>query len=117
MPSLRAALLDKVRPDSALWRRAMAAGVAFGPDAWIRYSPPVIGLAFGAALPQKRELVRSNLRLVLGDRAAWRELYDVAQVFSTYASCLTEALLLASGRGYGLTSSSRGVERYHECAA
>src|SRR5262245_16718527 len=117
MPGWRASLVNHVRPDSVLWRRAMAAGVTFGPHAWVRYSPPVFGLAFGAVLPEKRDVVRSNLRRVRGPRPAWREMVDVAAVFSNYASCLTEALLLASGRGYKLVSSSRGVERYHECAA
>ena len=39
-------LADRLRPDSALWRRAMAAGVSFGPDPWVRYSPPFFGWAF-----------------------------------------------------------------------
>src|SRR5262245_59480618 len=113
----KSAVLDKLRPDSAVWRRAMAAGVTFGPDAWVRYSPPVFGLAFGAALSRPRQLVRMNLRRVLGPRPPLTELIDVAAVFSTYASCLTEALLLGSRRDYKLLSRSRGVEHYHACAA
>src|SRR6185503_18749212 len=109
--------LDELRPDSALWRRAIAAGVAFGPHAFVRYSPPVFGLAFGAALGMERALVRANLRRVRGPRSPLVELADVAAVFTTYASCLTEALLLASGRGYKLVPRSRGVEHYHACAA
>jgi len=110
-------MLETLRPDSALWRRAIAAGVSFGPDAFLRYSPPLFGLAFGAALGDTRRLVRKNLRRVCGRRAAVAELADVAAVFTTYASCLTEALLLASGRGYKLTPRSRGVEHYHACAS
>ena len=107
---------DLLRPDSALWRKAMLAGVHFGPDAWVRYSPPVFGLAFGAVLPEKRELVRQNLRRIHGVRPALVELADVAAVFRNYASCLTEALLLGAGR-YRLSSRSRGVENYFRCAA
>jgi KDO2-lipid IV(A) lauroyltransferase len=95
----------------------MAAGITFGPDAWVRYSPPVFGVAFGAALPEKRRLVAANLRRVRGERGRWAELVDVAAVFSCYASCLTEALLLGSGRGYRITSTARNVEHWHNCSA
>jgi phosphatidylinositol dimannoside acyltransferase len=117
MPSLGEALLKALRPDSSLWRRAIAAGVAFGPDAFVRYSPPLFGLAFGAALSRERRIIRNNLRRILGPRSSVAELADVAAVFSNYASCLTEALLVGSNRGYRLQSHSRGVERYHQCAA
>jgi KDO2-lipid IV(A) lauroyltransferase len=113
MPWLR--VPDLLRTDSALWRRAMLAGVNFGPDAWVRYSPPLFGVAFGAVLPDKRELVRANLRRILGPRPALVELADVAAVFGNYASCMTEALLLGAGRGYRLVSRSRGVENYYAC--
>src|SRR5262245_55914990 len=98
--SARQRVLETLRPDSALWRRALAAGWSFGPDAFVRYSPPFFGLAFGAALGETRRLVRNNLRRVHGTRAPLVELADVAAVFTTYASCMTEALLLSSGRGY-----------------
>jgi KDO2-lipid IV(A) lauroyltransferase len=113
----RSAVLQALRPDSLLWRRAILAGVTKGPEAWVRYSPPVFGLAFAAALPKKREIVRANLRRILGKRSTIDELRDVAAVFTNYASCLTEALLLGSERGYELRSRSVGVERYHACAA
>jgi phosphatidylinositol dimannoside acyltransferase len=45
------------------------------------------------------------------------ELVEVATVFANYASCLTEALLLGSDRGYKLTSQSRGVDNYYASAA
>jgi KDO2-lipid IV(A) lauroyltransferase len=117
MLKLRQAILSALRPDSAFWRRAIAAGVQHGPDSLVRYSPPIFGLAFGAALPKARELVRANLRRVLGPRPPLSELFDVAAVFSNYASCLTEALLVGSARGYRLTPRLRGVEHYHACVA
>jgi phosphatidylinositol dimannoside acyltransferase len=113
----RSAVLQALRPDSLLWRRAILFGVNRAPDAWIRYSPPVFGLAFAAALPETRERVRANLRRILGRRPAIDEIRDVAAVFTNYAFCLTEALLIGSERGYELTSRSVGVERYHACAA
>ena len=111
------AIRRALRPDSVLWRRALDAGVRFGPDALVRYSPPVFGLAFGAALPWARAIVRANLRRILGERPPLEELRDIAAVFSTYARCLTEGLLLGSGRGYELTSHAPGVEHYLASAA
>lgn len=115
MSPLSERLRDALRTDSLFWRRAMTAGVAFGPDPWVRYSPPVFGVAFGAALHDKRRAVRANLRRILGPRPPVEELVDVAGVFANYASCLTEALLLASRR-YELTTRSRGVEHYFDAA-
>ncbi|MBK8255089.1 MAG: lysophospholipid acyltransferase family protein [Polyangiaceae bacterium] len=82
----------------------------------MRYSPPVWGLGFWAILPDKRRIVRNNLRRVLGERPALQEEREVAAVFSNYASCLTEAMLL-DGRRYAMASLPRGVERYQACAA
>lgn len=113
----REAILNALRPDSAIWRKAMVAGIHSGPDALVRYTPPFFGLAFAAALPRARELVRANLRRVVGQRPPLEEMRDVAAVFAGYASCLTEAVLLGSGRGYKLTSHTQGVEHYHACAA
>ena len=96
---LRELLDDLRRHDSVLWRRAVDAGVTYGPDAWVRYSPPLFGLAFAAALPRQRRAVRDNLRRALGRRPAAREAWDVARVFANYASSLTDAFVAGSPRG------------------
>jgi phosphatidylinositol dimannoside acyltransferase len=113
---LRRDLAEQLRFDSAFWRRVMRAGIQYGPEPFVRYSPPLFGLGFWAGLPHARRIVRDNLRRVLGERPAWQEAVDVAAVFANYASCLTEAMLL-DGRRYELASLPRGVERYHACAA
>jgi lauroyl/myristoyl acyltransferase len=95
----------------------MAAGVRHGPEPFLQYSPPFFGMAFAAALPKARQLVRANLRRVMGRRPPLEEMVNVAAVFSNYASCLTEAMLLGSGRGAELVPRSQGIERYHACAA
>jgi len=96
-------LLDDLRHhDSVLWRRAAAAGIAYGPDAFVRYSPPLFGLAFAAALPRQRRAVRDNLRRALGLRDPVREARDVAMVFANYASSLTDAFIAGSARGDSL---------------
>jgi KDO2-lipid IV(A) lauroyltransferase len=87
------------RHDSHFWRRAMNAGVAHGPRAFVRYSPPAFGVAFAALLPRYRRAVLRNLRLALGTRSAAAEALDVARVFATYASCLTEAFLVGGDGG------------------
>ncbi|WP_437820924.1 lysophospholipid acyltransferase family protein [Sorangium sp. So ce1078] len=117
MPGLRGALLSGLRPDSAFWRRALTAGVTRGPEPWVRHSPPVFGVLFAAALPGLRRRVEENLRRVRGPRPRLVDMLDSASVFATYGSCITEALLLASGRGYTVERRSRGVEHYRACAA
>ncbi len=97
---LRAAL----RRDSALWRRFMFAGVSHGPEAWVRYSPALIGWAFGAALHDQRRAVRNTLRLIHGRRPSVEELREVAEVFGNFASSMTEAMLVGCGRGFYATS-------------
>ena len=113
---LRRELGELRRFDSGLWRRIMRAGIQHGPEPFVKYSPPVIGLGFWAGLPRARRIVQGNLRRVLGPRPAWQEASDTAAVFATYASCLTEAMLL-DGRRYAMASLPRGVERYQACAA
>jgi lauroyl/myristoyl acyltransferase len=99
---------DLLRHDSMLWRRAMAAGVTRGPEAWVRYSPPAFGIAFAAVLPRQRAAVRRTLRQVYGPRPDRVELRDVAAVFSNFASCITDALLLGSDRGYAPVTHTVG---------
>ncbi|WP_437803487.1 lysophospholipid acyltransferase family protein [Sorangium sp. So ce693] len=111
------ALFSGLRHDSAFWRRALTAGVTRGPDPLVRHSPPLFGVIFAAALPELRRRVEENLRRVRGPRSRLVDLLDSSAVFAAYGSCITEALLLASDRGYTVVRRSRGVEHYHACAA
>jgi KDO2-lipid IV(A) lauroyltransferase len=104
LPRLR----DTFRTNSAFWRKALHAGVHFGPDPWVRYSPAVFGLAFCAALSGPRESVRRILRKVHGPRPAHEELRDVAEVFTNFASSMSEAMLVGAARGYVPTSRPLG---------
>ena len=94
---------DLRRHDSVLWRRAVNAGVTYGPGALVRYSPPLFGLAFAAGLPRQRRAVEKNLRLALGPRARLREVAEVAGLFVNYAGSLTDAFVAGSKRGDPLT--------------
>ncbi|MFP6683867.1 MAG: lysophospholipid acyltransferase family protein [Polyangiaceae bacterium] len=94
---MRPRLHDQLRFDSAFWRRALALGIEHGPTPWLRYSPPLFGLAFAAGLQGPREAVRQSLRRVRGESSPWREAYEVGLVFANFASAMTDALI-ASGR-------------------
>jgi KDO2-lipid IV(A) lauroyltransferase len=110
--------LDELRRhDSHLWRRAMSAGIARGPRAFVRYSPPAFGVAFAALLPRHRAAVLRNLRLALGKRSAAVEALDVARVFATYASCLTEAFIAGSDGGASVKGVAVHDERFGDALA
>jgi KDO2-lipid IV(A) lauroyltransferase len=86
--------------DSAsFWRRLARLGATRGPEWFVRYSPPAIGLVACAIAGRERRAVAENLRRVRGDRGRLREAIDVAETFATYASCLAEILGAGSPRG------------------
>jgi KDO2-lipid IV(A) lauroyltransferase len=99
LAKLRALLDDVLRHDSVLWRRAMRAGVLAGPEAFVRYSPPVFGLVFAALLKNHRRAVQRNMHKILKGAGPIAEAKGVAEVFTNFASCLTEAFMIGSGRG------------------
>lgn len=96
-------LRDTFRYNSALWRKAVVAGVTHGPEAWLRYSPPLFGCAFAATLAPQRRAVLKALRLVHGKRAPLTEMRDVAAVFANFAMSMTEAMAVGTDRGYRVT--------------
>jgi predicted LPLAT superfamily acyltransferase len=79
-------------PDAAFWRELARFGAARGPEWWVRYSPPVFGLAAAVMIPGARRAVRANLRRLRGERGPLRDSLDVARTFAGYASCLAEVL-------------------------
>ena len=79
---LRALLDDLRHHDSLLWRRAIDAGVTHGPDAFVKLSPPLFGLAFAALLPGYRRAVLRNLRLVYGTSPS--DIYVFTENYSYY---------------------------------
>ncbi|MBI4700989.1 MAG: lysophospholipid acyltransferase family protein [Deltaproteobacteria bacterium] len=81
----------------------------------MRYSPPLFGLAWGAVLAAQRRAALATLRLVLGPRRRVDELRDLAAIFAKYAGCMTDALLLGSGRGYRIRSRVVGGHHWQAC--
>ena len=114
---LRRRLAEGLRTDSDFWRRALEAGVTHGPEPWLRYSPPLFGLAFGAALGEPRRRVERSLLRARGPVSRWRELAEVAGVFTTFASSMTEAMIAGAGRGYRPISRPRGDWHFMRAAA
>jgi KDO2-lipid IV(A) lauroyltransferase len=85
--------------DGPFWRSLAQAGAARGPEWFVRFSPPLIGLAACAVARGPREQVAHNLRRIHGRRGSLREAADIARTFATYASCLAETLAAGSPRG------------------
>ena len=111
-------MLRRVRWDSEFWRRALLVGASYGPDAWVRYSPPVFGVVFGALLPRQRRVVTRTLEQLDGDVPKWRRTIDVARMFATYGSCLADSVLVGTDRGYRPTVHSESAQRdFHAGAA
>lgn len=81
--------------DGLFWRRMASLGAQRLPSWWVRFSPPVFGVAAAVALPEARRAVRSNLRRIRGPRPLFRDVIDTSRTFASYAGCLAETL--ASG--------------------
>ncbi len=109
---LRAALQRRLRVDGLFWRKLAWAGIEYGPEPWLRYSPPAFGVAFWAAIAPLRQNVRQSLRRLHGPRPAPIELAESAAVFANFASCLTEAILVGTDRGYraSVISANDGLD-------
>jgi KDO2-lipid IV(A) lauroyltransferase len=94
-----------------------AMGARRFPRWWMRYSPPLFGLAAAVAMPAARRAVRGNLERIRGPAPRWRDTLETAQTFSTYASCLSEALARGSKNEGPLRTSFIGGEHMHEAIA
>lgn len=111
--SLVGTLLSDLRHhDSALWRRAFRAGVVYGPEPFVRYSPLAFGLFFGAALGRARANVIENLRRALGPRPRHVELADAARVFMNFACSMTDAFAVAEGQRHLLLAERKHDEHF-----
>jgi lauroyl/myristoyl acyltransferase len=78
--------------DGAFLRRLAYLGARHGPQFWLKYSPPLFGVAFALALPGHRHKVRDTLRWVRGKAGLVQEQRELFATFISYAQCLAEAL-------------------------
>jgi KDO2-lipid IV(A) lauroyltransferase len=97
-----------LRRDSEFWRRAVRFGATRGPTPFVRYSPPLFGLASAALLPATRRALIAELQRVGADPGP----LGAYGVFASYASALTEAFSAASGRTDKLEGEIHGDEHY-----
>lgn len=77
---------------AAGWRKLAYLGSRFGPTFFVKHSPAWIGLGFSVAARRQREMVRANLRRLLGVRPWQAEEFDIQRTFIAYAHCLAESL-------------------------
>jgi lauroyl/myristoyl acyltransferase len=103
-PSVRASV--PVRPsegwlalDGMFWRRLAQFGASRGPAWFVRWGPPVVGVAIAIAAPRARRKIAQELERARGPVSAGRSAIDVARTFANYASCLTEVLSTGSKTG------------------
>jgi len=87
---------ERLRYDGYFFRKLAMLGAAKGPEWFLRYSPPVIGLAAMALVPRARRAVLRNLRRARGERPLYQDALDVARTFGAYAGSLAEALAAGS---------------------
>lgn len=90
-------------------------GAAKGPEWLLRYSPPVIGMAAMALVPQARRAVLRNLVRTRGERSALEDAVDTARTFHSYAASLAEAL--AAGSKNQVDFHSHSVDGKHHMYA
>ena len=86
-------------------------GARYGPTAFVRYSPTVIGVTFAALLPELRSRVRRNLRRVRGATHPVMETMDVVRTFVEYAHCLAESLGAERARSVASKTLARAYDR------
>jgi lauroyl/myristoyl acyltransferase len=97
--------------DALFWRRLARFGAAKMPLWWMRYSPPLFGLAAAVAVPRARKTVAANLQHLRGPVSPWRDAVEVAETFATYACCLSETLAYGS-KNAGLPKLAL-VDKHH----
>jgi phosphatidylinositol dimannoside acyltransferase len=107
----------KLAHDGAFWRRMAAMGARRFPRWWMRYSPPLFGLAAAALLPDARRAVASNLERIRGPAPRWKDAFETAETFATYASCLSEGLSRGSKNEAPIMTTFVGEEHMHAAVA
>jgi KDO2-lipid IV(A) lauroyltransferase len=84
--------MNAISHKALFWRKLAHWGASKGPEWWVRYSPPVFGWAAAALVPPARRAVHKNLLRIRGPVSRARNAKEILATFSTYASCLAEAL-------------------------
>jgi phosphatidylinositol dimannoside acyltransferase len=107
----------KLDHDGAFWRRMAALGARQFPRWWMRHAPPLFGLAAAALLPDARRTVEENLRHLRGPASRFRDAFETAETFVTYAHCLSEGLARGSKNEAPLATTFVGGEHMRAAIA
>ena len=107
----------KLSHDGAFWRRMAAMGARRFPRWWMRYSPPLFGLAAAALLPDARRAVTKNLERIRGPAPRWKNAFETAETFATYANCLSEGLSRGSKNEAPIVTTFVGGEHMRAAVA
>jgi len=108
---------EPLRYDGAGWRRLAAWGSREGPAWFVRWSPPVIGLAACALLHEERHNVQRNLTRVRGPVAPWRDALEVARTFAAYAGAFAESLTHGSKNAGDASALVHGAPHFERALA
>jgi KDO2-lipid IV(A) lauroyltransferase len=85
--------------DGLFWRRVAQLGACWAPSWFVRCSPPMIGVAIAAAMPERRRALSAQLARARGPASVLRDAIDVGRTFANFASCITEVLSTGSKNG------------------
>ena len=85
--------------DGLFWRRVAQLGASWLPSWFVRCSPPLIGLAIAAAMPERRRALSAQLARARGPASLLADAIDIGRTFATFASCITEVLSTGSKNG------------------
>lgn len=85
---------QRVRFDSVFWRRFAYLGCVYGPEWWLRYSPPAIGAILFVLAGRNRRGATSNMRRILalppGERGP--AVVFARRMFTEFARCMAETM-------------------------
>jgi lauroyl/myristoyl acyltransferase len=90
---------ERLALDGVFWRRWGRLGARRGPRWFVRWSPPIIGVAVAIAASDTRRRIARELERVRGPVSARRGVIEIASTFANFASCLTEVLATGSKNG------------------
>ncbi|HEY3821019.1 MAG TPA: lysophospholipid acyltransferase family protein [Polyangiaceae bacterium] len=103
--------------DGLFWRRCARLGASWGPSWFVRWSPPLIGLAIAAVMPGRRRALSTQLARARGPAGLLRNALDVGRTFASFASCIAEVLSTGSKNGVAPEATIHGHPQVDELLA
>src|SRR5690242_2636690 len=99
--------MDAWHPNGVMWRKFAYAGAAEFPEWFRKYTPPMFGTAFFAAMPKLRRTVSTTQAKLLGlEPGSVAARFAAHKMYVEFAHCLTDALEM-SGKPERITEFDR----------